>query len=147
MANPLINGHRYSHTSIATTIDGSKYIKGIKSIDYGVTVEPGEMRGSARLPQGKTHGAVKYEASFEMYREEFDDMAADMGAGYMSLYFDIQVERAEENSPVCVDSILSARIKSAKASTAEGSADAHTVKVELDVMRIKINGLDPVLEA
>src|SRR5574343_528823 len=144
MASPLINGHRYSHSSVATTIDGVKYLKGLKAINYGVTREPGEMRGSMRLPQGKTHGLVKYEASFEMYREEYDTMCARMGDGYMSLQFNIQVERSEVNSPVATDRVDNVSIKSVKHDTSEGSADAHTVKVELDVLGpIVINGVKP----
>lgn len=147
MASPLVNGARYSHVSVTTTIDGVKYIRGIKAIDYKVNLEPGQIYGSSRLPQGATIGQAKYEASFEMYEKEFCDMTASMGDGFMALRFNIQVERSEKNSAVVVDRIDNVSIKSWSGSTSEGSTDAHTVKVELDVLGpITKDGVKPVLD-
>lgn len=148
MANPLINGQRYSHTSVACTIDNYKYIRGLKEISYGVAVEPGEIYGSSRKPQGHTHGTAKYECSFKLYRQDADEMIAHMGAGFMSKYFDIQIEYGEKNAPVKVDSIAQVRIKGVKGSTSEGSADALVVEFETIVLGpIKIAGIDPILDA
>lgn len=147
---PDINGHRYSFASIEIDYAGLK-IAGFKSINYSCSLEPGEMRGSSPIVLGRTRGNFSTDASCEMYRLEFDNLKerlAIIGApfiqGFMEVSFPIIVTYAEVSAlNVTVDVLEGVRIKKCDFSNSQGN-DASTVKLDLSLMNVVLNGVRPV---
>jgi hypothetical protein len=144
MQYPLINGHRYDFSSIEFKYKPPTGVVvrtlGLKDIDYSDSLEPGKVRGNHAQKVGRTRGEYDSEASFTMYKSEFDEMVALLGPGYMEKYFDLSVTYAEAGSPTTTDSIVACRIKKVSNAHSEGG-EPLAVKVDLDPSHILRNGL------
>ena len=139
---PLINGNTFDFSSIELDAEGRKY-NGFKSIEYDHSLEPGEARGNRAQVVGTTRGQYSAAASAEMYKSDYAQLIAQLGNGYMTKRFPITVSYAEAGQPIITDRLFQVRIKKAANSHSEGG-DPLTVKLDLHVMRISENGLDPV---
>ena len=141
---PEINGHRFSFASIELFMAGSPLpIVGFKSINYSEELEPGDVYGTAPQKLGRTRGKQNASCDFEMYRLEWENLKATLGAGgigYGEQAFNIVVTWSElPSSPIVItDVILGARITKAEFSNSEGT-DASTVKLTCNVMRLQTN--------
>lgn len=148
MANPnaTINGERYSWTNLELSIPGLQFPE-VKSLDYSIKRGPGVMRGNRQQPAGRTGGTVEYTASIELYMGSYKELQTLLGAGWMKKVFNITAQwAANASADINTAELLYCQITTDGHSSSEGSADAATMKLELSVMRIKVNGLDPVDE-
>lgn len=139
---PLINGHRYSFSSIELIINSLPNVVGFSSINYKPSLKASLVYGSRPQPLGRTRGKVEYTFDFEMYRLEFEILKATLGAGpfgYGETQFDTIVQYWELAQPVVTDKILSARIEEVDLSNADGP-DASKVKVTCSALGIVLNG-------
>jgi hypothetical protein len=139
---PLINGHRYSFASIEALFNDIPMI-GFKSLNYGDSLEPGEVYGSRSQLLGATRGKQKATSDFEMYRLEWDFLIRTLGVlgvGFGESYFDISCSYAELNQPVVTDRLLGCRIKKFDLSNTDGT-DPTVVKNELFITRVKVAGV------
>lgn len=142
MNYPLVNGHRYSFASIEATINGKVYV-GFKAISYDAANEPGVFRGTASQDLGTTRGKFNVKGSITMGREEFDNLIAGLGDGFMQKRFPITVGYADEGSPVKTDSLSSVRITNVGNDHSEGN-EALMVKLDLYIGMVKYGGVLPV---
>lgn len=141
---PLINGHRYSWTSVEIGLGQSGIIvRGIASIDYGDQLTPGKLRGTGPNVVGRTRGEYEADAEIEMYRLEWENLKSQLGnggVGFGETGFPITVSFGEANQPVVTDTIEGCRVTKVRTGGAEGS-DPTKVKISLDVHRILHNGV------
>jgi hypothetical protein len=141
---PLINGHRYSFSSIELIINGLPNVVGFSSINYKPSLKASMVYGSRPQPLGRTRGKAEFTFDFEMYRLEFEILKATLGTvailGYGETQFDTIVQYWEALQPVVTDTILAARIEEVDLSNADG-ADPSKVKVTCSALSILLNGM------
>jgi hypothetical protein len=142
MQYPTINGHRYSFASIELTI-GTKRFIGFKGVDYSDELDPGIVRGAHAQPLGRTKGDYTAEASLTMLKEEWDELLATLGNGYLEIGFPITACYAEDGLPTNVDKLIGCRIKKVSDSHSQGN-DGLEIKLDLSVMYITRNGRTPL---
>lgn len=139
---PLVNGHRYSFTSIEFGANGI-VTRGVSSIDYGDGLMPGKMRGTGPNVVGRTRGEYDADAEIEMYRLEWENLKATLGVsgvGFGETAFPIQVQYAEANQPVITDTLEGCRVTKVRTGGQEGN-DPTKVKISLDLLRVLHNGV------
>lgn len=129
---PLINGNLYSFASIEIDVRGRK-IKGIKDLSYDDGLDPGMARGTSPIPLGHTQGDYEANASLEMFRKDFDELAALLGDGFGEVEFPITVTYASRGMPTVTDRLPAVRIKKVDNSNSQGN-DPTAVKIELAVL-------------
>jgi hypothetical protein len=135
---PLVNGFRFSFASIELNIKG-KRIPVFKSINYSTDKTPGEVRGNHAQLVGRTRGDLKDTCSLELYEEEFADVLAALGNGFMDQAFDIVVSYAEEGQKTITDKIFGCLFQKIDKSHTQG-VDGLIVKCDMHVMRIDLGG-------
>jgi hypothetical protein len=140
---PMVNGHRYSWASVEIGANNGAVVRGIKSIDYDHSLTPTKIMGTGPNPVGRTRGVYEAKATIEMYRTEWENLKATLGqsgVGFGETSFPITCQYADVGQPVVTDTLEGCRVENPSFSGAEG-ADALTVKITLNVMRILENGL------
>lgn len=145
---PLVNGERHDFAALEIEIqtpDGPKRFKGFKAVNYSIALEPGMVRGTGARKIGRTRGEATEEGSLEMYLAEWDELRAALGDGYMRAVFDISVTYGAEGVLVTTDQLVGCRIKKVDKSHSQG-ADGLVAKLDLDIMKIFENGVDPIGE-
>lgn len=142
---PLINGNRFDFSSVELRLGNPStlFVGGVKEVTYSDSLEPGELRGNHAQLIGRTRGQYSAEASLTMFKQEFQQLVALLGAGYMEVSFDTVVSFSEQGSAVITDVLSGCRIKKAEDSGSEGG-DPLTVKVDLHVMALIRNGVPPL---
>lgn len=147
IAYPLINGHRFSFSSVEMTFGINKFI-GVKSLNYKAMLEPAEVRGSRAQALGRTRGKYSCEGSVELYMQEWDELTTVLSAQGVGIYeatFDIKVAYAElPASPIVMDVLAGVRLKGGERALADGSDEAITVKADLSILYIIENGKLPM---
>lgn len=152
MANityPLINGVRYDHSSLDIKIAAVSFF-GIKSIDYSDTLEPGEGRGTGPQIVIRTRGNYSAQASMEVWRAEYDAFALQIsqsapGTGLYEIAWPLDIHYQPEGGLAMVtDNIVGCRIKTPSHNSSAGGTDPLAVKVDLHVMYIIKNGINPI---
>ena len=143
MADQVINGNTYDYSSIEINVRGRRYL-GITEVSYSDSLEPGEKRGAHAQPLAFTRGEYSSEASVTMGKDDFYEMLADLGSGYMEVVLDtVSVTYAEEGQPTKSDEIVGARITSVEDGHSQGS-DALTVSLELKPHFVRRDGKTPL---
>jgi hypothetical protein len=143
---PLVNGERHEFAAIEVEIDtpdGPKRFKGFKAVNYSMALEPGQIRGTSARKLGRTRGEATEEGSLEMYLAEWNELRDSLGDGYMRKVFDVSVTYGADGVLASTDRLVGCRIKKVDKSHSQG-ADGLVAKLDLDVMKILENGLDPV---
>jgi hypothetical protein len=141
---PNINGTSYDWSSIHISL-GSLITPAIKGIDYSQALEPGEGRGNSSGWLKRTRGQLKPDASFEIYKSEFQDFIDILGDGYMEKVFDVTVSYQEGTERILTDKLIGCRIKKHADSPKDGS-DPPTVKVDLHLHHVVMNGKNPTTD-
>lgn len=142
---PDVNGVRTSYASIELAVLGLR-LKGVKAINYKDGVEIGKVRGTSANNIGRTRGTNDPEGDIEIYQEEWDNLLPLLTTGgligYSELATPVTVIYAEVTSPqkTRMDILEGVRFHSADRANAEGS-DALTVKLSMDIMKIRWHGL------
>lgn len=139
---PLINGHRYSFSSIEFGANGI-VMRGVSSIDYGDELTPGKMRGTGPNVIGRTRGEYDGDASIEMYRLEWENLKSTLGTngvGFGETSFPVTVMYGETGQPVVTDTLEGCRITKVRTGGAEGS-DPTKVTLTIDLTRILHNSV------
>jgi hypothetical protein len=141
---PLINGHRYSWTSVEAGIGPSgTIVRGLVSADYGDELTPGKLRGTGPNVIGRTRGEYDGDAEFEMYRLEWENLKAQLGSptkGFGETAFPVTFQYAEDGQPVVTDTLEGCRITKVRTGGQEGS-DPTKVKLTIDLTRILHNNI------
>lgn len=144
-STPLINGHLHDYATLVIHLDG-EVIKGVASLNYKDSLDPGEARGNSPLPIGFTIGEYKAEGDFELYLRHDSELIKKLGNGFMQKRFDIVAQyRAQDGGELITDTLVGCRLKSNDASNSKGS-DALVRKHDLLVHYIKWNGFNPLEE-
>lgn len=143
---PYINGYRYDWSSLETSILDTRYPNSFSKITYKKARERGQLRGKGPKKVARTRGKETCTASFEMMKEDFEDLKAKLVANVQSdkdtwqdVPFDI-ICSYEENGLIITDTIVGCLIDSVENAPSRDSQDAAMVSVDLDVMDISLNG-------
>lgn len=142
MEQPLINGHRYDFSSIELTVKGKKYT-GFSEITYNQELDRSYVYGAHSQPVGRTRGQLNMEASISMFKEEYYELLAQLGSGYMEVPFDISVVYADNGSRTKNDRLLGCVINGEENSHSAGNENL-TVSLTISPMIIAPDGKRPL---
>lgn len=142
----LINGNRYSFTSVSVQLAGQDIPKGVfKSINYDAQQDPGVVQGNQITMVGRTAGLGTGTGSFEMLVSEWDDfnsaLTSDGETPTMSVYFDIIVSYSENGTDTRTDTLRGVKITKIGSSNQQGT-DATTKSCDISIARMKLGGID-----
>lgn len=144
---PKINGERASWADVEFKLDG-RYSYGVTDVDYSTALEPGGVRGSGARKIGRTTGLEENEASITMLKQEADAFIKRLsqlsgGRGFGRKSFDMIVQYSHDTAEVVTDELRGCRVKRV-GNVHTQSNEPLKVKLDLDVMRIKLNGQEIV---
>jgi hypothetical protein len=145
--HPLINGKRVQHSDGQITIRSRIFID-FKSFSFKESLKPGKVRGSRKRVQGRTVGVYDADGSFEMYMGEAEELLKELcrdGQGYGEQEFDVVINYQARGMPMVTVELIGCRIMDLDTNHSEDeNGIAH--KFDLDIMKIKRNGLEMVSE-
>jgi len=137
---PLINGVRHSFSSIELKIADQIFI-GFKSLNFSITRSRGLVRGNHPDPLAWTRGENEYKADSELYLAELALILEQLGAGWQDLPIAVLVTYGESGfDPITVE-LTGCHLDGLDFSASQGT-DALAVKVDLNPLKILINGKD-----
>jgi hypothetical protein len=139
---PNINGHRFSPASCEITIAGFRML-GVLDLTYSDSLEPGRVPSNGTpMDIGRTVGKQKPTASMTLLKLEWVALIKRLGKGFGERPFLVGVSMFEPGpNPPSFDEIVGCRITKPEITIAATSTDAIAVKVEMDPMYIKYDGL------
>src|SRR5262249_41122682 len=142
-AYPLVNGKRLSWARIKISLDkAGGEIFGYRAIMYKNAISRGKVRGHGRQVLGFTDGDLDSDASITMLEEEWRELITVLGSGYMDVPFTITVSYVLDNRTY-TDVLVGCQIKEDPHDHKQGP-DALEVQIPLDLLYVKINGLNPI---
>lgn len=142
-AYPLVNGKRLSWARIKISLDkAGGEIFGYKAISYKNAITRGKVRGHGRQILGLTDGDLDSDASITMLEEEWRELVAVLGDGYMDTPFTITISYLLDTKTY-TDTIVGAQIKEDARDHKQGP-DGFEVQVPLDCLYVKLQGLNPI---
>ena len=153
---PLVNGVRHSFSSIEATAQVSSAgggttsvnlnFRGYKAINYDRTRTRTMVHGNHPDPLGKTRGKNEYKGDVEILLAEFNALQAalqSVQAGYGDVFFNYVVTYSENVFDTLTDTLIGCTLDTTNVAQSE-SADPLMRKIELNPIKILINGLDDV---
>jgi len=141
MDYPQINGIAYGWAEVVINVAGIP-IRGVKAINYSETVERGKVRGTSQRKLALTSGEHDVEGDLEIYMDDWNELRDVLGDGYMMATFAISVSYSNDHA--ChTDELTGVRLKKVGNSHQQGN-EPLTIKLDLDVMRLKRDGLDGI---
>jgi len=141
MDYPQINSVAYGWAEVVLNVAGLS-IRGVKAINYSESVERGKVRGTSQRKLALTSGEHDAEGDLELYMADWYDLLIALGDGYMMVPFAISVSYTNL-ADFHTDELVGVRIKKVGNAHAQGN-EPLTIKLDLDVMRLKRDGLDGV---
>lgn len=141
---PLVNDRKYDHSSAEIQI-GATLFTGIESIEWSQSLEPGIVRGTRPEKLARTTGEHDAEGGFALPLEDFTELIAALGDGYMATSFNIVVNYSNEGQNNTNVQLIGCRITE-HAGGSETGGDPTMEEITLDIMRVTINGLNAVPE-
>lgn len=141
---PLINGRKYDHSSIELQIADTIYT-GVESLEWTHSLAPGVVRGTRPEKLARTTGEYDAEGSFSMPLEDYTELIAELGDGFMATSFDIVANYSNEGANNTNVVMVGCRITE-ESGGSETGGDPAMIELSLDVMRIEINGIRAVPE-
>lgn len=141
---PFVNGNRYGWASIVLALDGDEY-EGFTAISYRPTQEIGKVRGKGHRKIGRTRGQSDSTGSFTLLEADFNRLVKKLGPGFMTgkRDFPITVSYSETGeSEIITDELIDCRIIDIDKTRDQDTA-ASAVVCEIDIGKMKLNGIDP----
>ncbi len=141
---PLVNGNYHAFASIEVkTADGNIYT-GVKAVNYKNSLKPTKVRGTNAEPIGRTRGDYDAEGDVEFYEQQGHQFLQALGNGYGEKPFDMTVTFSETGLDTIQHQLIGCRIEEVDSSNSQ-STDASTIKFTLNVMKIKMDGLEMLI--
>ena len=145
---PLINGVRHSWASITWKIAGLS-IAGVTAINYAAKLEPGVVYAGGPLPIAHTTGVASYTADVELLLQEYQQLQAALGNGFLTAMFDIEVSYSDEGytssgAGTITDMIKRCRISEVATGATKQTGDAIVRKLTLIPLEMLFNGVNPM---
>lgn len=141
-----IKDHFYDYSCIEIAIDGGIQPH-ITEINYSQKLDPGFLRGTSAMIQGRTRGVYDTSGNMTIYKEDYELLKPKLVAagkgGFMTASFDMTVVYSLAGMPQNEDRLIGCRITSEENNYSYGN-DALLVRVELSIIRILTNGLSAV---
>lgn len=143
---PLINGEAYSWASLRAEIQhggGVFESPDLQSLDWSDKLTPGAVRGYGAAKRARTRGEYEAEAKISFTLDGATKFLKSLAAVKKStglVVFDIHADW-QENGVDHTAEIIGCRIAERGSQNAPGP-DATKVEFPLDVMRIRVDGVD-----
>lgn len=141
---PKINGHTYDYSSVEIDIGGTVFTA-ITSINYSGERSIGNHRGTGSKKRARTRGTYDSSGSITMMREDYYELIASLGDGYMEKSFDVTVLFSETGMPTNNVKLIGCVMTTDSDDNAEGEDPLQT-SFDIDIMEMTRNGLRPVLK-
>lgn len=145
---PLINGRRFSYSSIEIVLTGPggpSVEADINEISYSESLEIEYRRGTSRIPLGSTAGMWEpQECSFSMGKSSAMAFLAKLGPGWLGINLLLLINYQDEGEPLVSDDIT-ARLLGHEDAHTYGPEALHTVIKFKPVIPIVRNGFPSVL--
>ena len=139
---PVINGHKYGWASVAVAIEGVDTPDFIE-LSYSPKQEIGKVRGMGTRVQGTTQGESDGEGSFTMQKAQAARLIKQMGHGFMKRKFSMAISYDEDGEGgIVTDELFGVQISNVEDAPKQGT-DGLTVKFDIHIMRMLLNGVDP----
>lgn len=140
---PLINGNKYDWSSIEIDLGDAGIFTGVKELTFTHSLEPGEVRGTRAELLGRTRGEYSAEGTIVVWAEEYAQIIAALGDGFMEASFPITATYSDTNVPVQTNRLFGCRITNADMGGSQGT-DPLEVSMDLSIFRIETNGLNAI---
>lgn len=145
----LINGHRYSYSSLEITIAAAtskpKLFIDVDSIDYSESLEIAFRWGTSRAPIGSTAGRyTPEECTMKMGASTFAQMVTQIGPGWLGINVVIALAYLDVGEPLTTDTIP-ARITGRQNSHESGPESLITTVKFMPIDSLSINGVPSLL--
>ena len=123
---------------------GQREFNEFTKVSYSHTVERVAVEGNQRIILGFTKGTYKAESSFSMTLRKYRELIQFLGNGYFDKTFVVNVSFAPDDGDTIIsDEIIGCKLKKTGKDFSKGN-DALEVEIELDVVKIKEDGLEPI---
>jgi hypothetical protein len=143
IALPTVNSNYYSFANIEFRFGGF-FIVGCKSINYGIKVGSQYVRGTNKMPIGRTQGQVEPHGDVEFYLPQFNALVQQLGPNFSARNVNVTVTygNPSDNAGLLTitDTLLNCTMIEVDASNSE-SLDANVRKCTLMPMNILYNGV------
>ncbi len=150
-AAPLINGRRYSYSSIELNFLAGAFIGKVIDIDeinYSEQLDIAFRRGTSRLPLGSTSGVWEpQEGTFSIGKSTFTQFMTNIAAvagQWLGLNFVMTINYNDEGEPLTTD-LITARFTGHENSHAYGPDALHMTVKFMPVIPLVTNGIPSVL--
>lgn len=141
--SPLINGYRFSFSSIEIRI-GTQVFGGARACTYSQPKRPGPVWSNKTVKIARTRGKLEPTASVTFLRGEADKIREALGPGYRDKAFNMNVS-FREGTALVTDVIKGCLIVDEVAENgSDTSIEPVAIRFDLDPMYIIMNGIDPV---
>lgn len=136
-----INGFAYGYSDIEIRLDNTIFDE-IEDISYDASIERGELKGTAPVPQGFTQGNVSFKGSMTMSKAQAVDFKKQLGT-FGNTQFDIvvtygPVPRGDGTFMTVTDTLYGCLLNTIGNSHTRG--DALKEKFDLVIMNIDYDG-------
>lgn len=144
---PLINGVAHDWSSVEIDLgEDAGIFTGVTELTYSDNLEPGQAMGTSAQKLARTRGEYSAEGSLSMLLQDSVEFIAALGQGYKEKVFNVTVMYSEPSSgDVITDKLIGCRIGSTEGGGSQGP-DALTKTFSLDILRISVNGYDPLVD-
>ena len=140
---PFVNGVYHAFASVEFKWNGVIYV-GIKAINYDMQLVPTKVRGAHSEAIGRTRGDLDANGDVEFYLQQANQLINDLGNGYMERVLQATATYSENGLDTITDELIGIRIQQISDGHSQG-VDALTKKFTLNIMKVKHNGFDPLL--
>lgn len=142
---PLINGHKYSWASASMNIDAVDQDDFVE-VNHNWKTDRGMVRGKGPRVKGLTRGEDSVEGDITLNKAAWPKLLKALKDKYGSIpkaSFTITLNYEESGEgDIITEELIGCRIAGGETGVKQGT-DGLTVKVPLNIMRYKINGIDP----
>jgi hypothetical protein len=145
---PLVNGNRYSWSSIEISLTGatigSQIFVDCQGANYGEALEVSFMRGTSRAPIGWTAGIWNPDdLTLDFGKSTMTELITLLGPGWLGTNLVVAVGYADVGEPVTIDGIT-AKITGRKDGHSQGP-DPLMEQLILKPILIAMNGIPSIL--
>ena len=102
---PLIQGNRYSWSSVRVNIGNQQYL-GVKSINFNEKVDPQKIHGTGQNIIGATAGMYDADGDIEVYQQEADEIITVLGVGWGNKPLTVTVQYEDDGQPSVTKTLI-----------------------------------------
>lgn len=138
-----INGFVYGYSDISIDIDGTIFEE-ISDINYDVSIERGELRGTSPVPQGFTNGYATYKGNMTLSKDQASQLMKALGNGFAGVPFTVTITYGPTLDNLTTTKtqtdVLNGCLLSSIGNAHSGGGNALMTKFDLTIQDIEFDG-------